>query len=60
MAIGIDADGKEVKNVQASLTPLLSAKELSVLDKQRLLMMCAHLSFPFIFALYLLFFLLWV
>jgi len=41
MALGVDADGREVKpsTVQAAITPLLRDKELTSLDKIRLLMM---------------------
>lgn len=39
MALGVDADGREVKNVKAQLIPLLQGHTLSTLDKQRLLMM---------------------
>jgi syntaxin-binding protein 1 len=41
MALGVDGDGREVKNVQAAITPLLRDPDLSPLDRQRLLMMCA-------------------
>lgn len=38
MALGVDAEGHEVKSVLSGITPLLQQPDITAEDKQRLLM----------------------